>query len=293
MYNPQTVTAALQPPAGIRIEYQRTLRSLCKNMIGETQNLILGTYSGHEDEMKFSGDSITDDMVGIIRSLKEKFISIFRVDGEKAARAMASAELKQNDFALRTAISKARPRPAMEVSSLGQKLGQSRPTPFMISGSLIQSPRMKETLKAAIAENVALITSIPEQYLDRIEGVVMRSIQANGSYDMLRKEIRHYGQMSLKRADRIAQDQTRKMYNNVTRGTFEKYGIKKFKWLHTGGVREPRKYHMDSAPNGLNGGIFEIDNPPVIDQKTGQRGFPAELPFCHCVMAAVIDGYPE
>ena len=33
---------------------------------------------------------------------------------------------------------------------------------------------------------------------------------------------------------------------------------------------------------------FPIDRPPVIDKKTGQRGFPAQLIGCKCFLTPVL-----
>ena len=33
---------------------------------------------------------------------------------------------------------------------------------------------------------------------------------------------------------------------------------------------------------------FPIDRPPVIDKKTGQRGFPAQLINCKCFLTPVL-----
>jgi hypothetical protein len=61
----------------------------------------------------------------------------------------------------------------------------------------------------------------------------------------------------------------------------------------------PRDYHkmrwdghtgkFNGKPNGLNGYIFPIDKPPVIDRKTGERGYPAQLINCHCFLTPVIE----
>ena len=53
--------------------------------------------------------------------------------------------------------------------------------------------------------------------------------------------------------------------------------------------KEPRPHHITEAPNGLNHGIFDLDDPPIIDPRTGERGYPGQLPYCRCVMCAVVD----
>ena len=143
--------------------------------------------------------------------------------------------------------------------------------------------RWKEVMTASIAENVGLIKSISEKYLTDVQGAVMRSItNGNGLQDLIPALERHEG-ITRRRARNIALDQTRKAYNSLNKGRMEALGIKKFEWLHTGGSQNPREDHIE-----LSGQIFSFDNPPVIDKRTGERGFPAQLPNCRCRMLPVI-----
>ena len=62
-------------------------------------------------------------------------------------------------------------------------------------------------------------------------------------------------------------------------------GVKKFKWLHSMGGKEPRPLHK----NVLNGNVYSFDDPPVIDERTGERGLPGVLINCRCRMLPVIE----
>ena len=42
-------------------------------------------------------------------------------------------------------------------------------------------------------------------------------------------------------------------------------------------------------PQGLNGGIFDFDNLPVIDEKTGERGIPGQAINCKCRMRPIVE----
>lgn len=67
--------------------------------------------------------------------------------------------------------------------------------------------------------------------------------------------------------------------------------VQMMEWRH-GHSKEPRPYHIakwdghkgkiNGRPNGLDGYIFPADKPPVIDLKTGERGYPGNLPNCSC-----------
>ncbi|WP_336885671.1 phage head morphogenesis protein [Xenorhabdus sp. Sc-CR9] len=159
-----------------------------------------------------------------------------------------------------------------------------------LSGGLtIKTPTMPEAMKdritAATAENVALIKSIPEQFHFRIEGAALRSIsQAGEGSKTLLEEIRHIGGVTEKRAQFIAVDQTRKITTAANYERMKSAGIRKAVWHHSGGSAEPRQLHQK-----LDGQIFDLDNPPIIDERTGQRGLPGELPNCKCFWTPVVD----
>lgn len=85
---------------------------------------------------------------------------------------------------------------------------------FLLKGSAI-SPEKSEIMKALLFENVSLIKSIPNEYFKQITGAVARSIENGEGVKWLAKELRTYGAKSERRADLIAQDQTRKAYNTI------------------------------------------------------------------------------
>lgn len=149
----------------------------------------------------------------------------------------------------------------------------------------IMPAALKQSLGAAIAENVALIKSIEQQYHTQIEGAVMRSLQPGGRgladvTDALQK----YSGITDRRQNIIAKDQTRKIQASISIERAKSAGIKKFKWLHSRGGSEPRADHV-----AMSGEIFEYDKPPIIDRRTGERGFPGQAINCRCQMVPVIE----
>ncbi|MBO5810455.1 MAG: hypothetical protein J6R32_06465, partial [Bacteroidales bacterium] len=104
------------------------------------------------------------------------------------------------------------------------------------------------------------------------------------SHEDLTQRIYKIGQTTLRRADLIAEDQISKAYMSLNLQKFRDAGIEKFEWIHTHGGLTPREYHL----HVLNGKIFDVKNPPVIDQRTGETGFPGQAPFCRCVMRPII-----
>ncbi len=144
--------------------------------------------------------------------------------------------------------------------------------------------RTTEVLKSITAENALLIKSIPEQYITQVQGAVLRSLTTGrGMQDLIPFLKRQYG-VQQRRAHLLAYDQTSKAMQGLTRARLQAAGITKFIWIHSGGSNHPRKLHQF-----YNGKEFEFDNPPVIDEKTGVRGYPADAINCRCTMKGVID----
>lgn len=68
---------------------------------------------------------------------------------------------------------------------------------FKFKGSVI-TKSLRPILQATISENVRLITSIPEQYYDKVSGAVERSMQFGGSLKGLQTEIKNTDKQLLK-----------------------------------------------------------------------------------------------
>jgi len=167
--------------------------------------------------------------------------------------------------------------------NLGESLKQ-------ISGGItIKVPEMpaalQEQITAATAENVGLIKSIQQQYNERISQLVLRSAATGGrGAAEIFEGIRHYDGLTEKRAKLIAVDQTRKITAAMNVERAKSVGMKRFEWVHSGGGADPRKLHLR-----YDGQVFDYDNPPVIDERTGERGFPGQLINCRCVMVPVLE----
>lgn len=148
-----------------------------------------------------------------------------------------------------------------------------------------QTPQMREVFRAAVNENVALIKSIPQQYLERLQGDVMRTITTeNSSLSELTASIQKYGGMTYRRASNIALDQTRKAYQSFNQQMLGQAGIKKGIWIHTGGTMHPRQKHRD-----FNGKEFDLSKGAPIGDDGGNYVFPGQCVNCRCTFIPIID----
>lgn len=145
--------------------------------------------------------------------------------------------------------------------------------------------QIDDVVKASVAANVDLIKRIPQKFLAEVQGQVMRSITTGqGLQDLVPFMEEKYGQAK-RHAKNVAMDQTRKAYVAINKARMDRVGIKKFEWLHSGGSNHPREYHRDV----LNGNIYSLDEPPIINLDTGQRGLPGDEINCRCTMRPIIE----
>lgn len=276
------------PSKALEDEYKRELRDLLKDMLKETSNEVVNMYK----QSGFAMDADFTDFEKRFNDLKEKFEKIFKEKGLEVAKRMVMRQFRY----CRSTFNKIMERLLPKENA------------FTIQGSAIPKSQ-EEIIKASIYENVSLIKSIPAKYFEDVTGAVVRSMQDSGSIKQLKEQILRFNNITKKRANLIALDQTRKTYTAITKKNLQEVGLTKVKWLHSGGG-EPREYHIrkwdgksglkDGRPNGLNGFIFDINNPPVIEHacepKTARgtyrpevRGLPTQLVNCKCVMRAIVE----
>ncbi len=167
-------------------------------------------------------------------------------------------------------------------------------------GHVIPAP-VRQVVKASVEYNVSLISSIASEYHEKVFGALMRSITGGGSLKDLTAQINKYGVKEMWRAKLIANDQTRKTYAAIQIQSCKHYGVTKMQWRHSYGDKHPRDFHIrkwdgvstPDNPNGLNGLIFDIDKPPLIQRATAKTpdiyGYPTDLINCTCYMRAVME----
>lgn len=162
-----------------------------------------------------------------------------------------------------------------------------------LSGGLtIKTPKMPEAmlseLQAATRVNVGLIKSIQSQYHEKVFQAVMNNVgdaeSIKGAAEKLVSKTYFIGETVSERAAFIARDQTSKLTTATNASRMKTAGVTRFRWRHSGGSYNPRKLHLS-----YDGQEFDIDNPPIIDERTGERGLPGQAINCRCYMVPIID----
>lgn len=154
------------------------------------------------------------------------------------------------------------------------------------------------------AENVDLITSIPETMLDQVLEVLEQNWNKGLRVEQLSDAIQERFSVSDSRADLIARDQTLKLNAQLGQTRVQAAGITRYMWStsHDERVRgNPSGLYPNPSATGkttadhfhLDGQIFEYANPPVVDERTGRRANPGEDYQCRCTAAPLLDFLDE
>lgn len=254
----------LHYPAAAAGRYSETLRRMIAPMLRDYERELTRVFETHAmDGIALDASLATQAKIALTK-LRLRFDRMFR----KAAPAIVDKLFGQLDKASAASV-------GASLKAVSDNVTLKRNIP----------EAMREAIRLSTAENVALIQSIPQKYHFQIEQAVLRSQQpgANGMAD-LRDALREYKGVTERRVDLIATDQTRKATTAINAARVKAAGVKKFRWLHSGGGADPRPLHQHK----LNGEIFSYDDPPVIDERTGERGLPGQLINCRCVAQPII-----
>jgi hypothetical protein len=250
--------------AAIISQYRKRLDRLVKMMTDETNKKMESLFkSGFVDDYFEKQDDLdTDATVAvmdakspasqsriILAKLETKYGRLFDSKGKDYTDDMVTKSNNSNRIAVN--------------ASLKQLGGMPIKTKLTTNG-------ITEELKAHTLWNSSLITNIADDYFNKISGVVVRSISGGGAFD-IKKELLKIEGVTKRRAKHIAEDQTRKLWNNLNEQRFKSSGITKFKWNHSGAGQVPRPDHV-----AMDGNIYSFDDLPVIDQRTGERGIPGQ-----------------
>lgn len=254
---------ALQHNAAVSVRYVNALSSLTAQMAAQVRREIEKLFKTDAAAAHFGEDATIASQSRILMvSLSDRFNGLFAKKAKPLAERMVTDAQKASKTALHSSLQKL---------SGGMSLKTS-----------IENSALQNIYKASVAENVSLIKSIASEYLQKVEGAVMRSITTGNGLQDLIPALQQYEGQTHRRAKNIALDQTRKTYNSINKGRMQALGVNKFMWHHSGGGAHPRKDHLD-----MDGEIYSFDNLPVIDERTGERGIPGQAPNCRCTMSPV------
>jgi uncharacterized protein with gpF-like domain len=169
------------PNAGVEDWYMKELARLTA-AISETALLeIEKLFRAEGQALGYSEDASLSSQARItMNSLRRSFARLFARKADDLADGMIRRASRANAAGVHASLKELSGGLAIKTNFISGKLG--------------------ETLKAAVAENVGLIRSIPQEYLTRVEGAVMRSITTGNGLADLVPELRKLGDLTVTRA---------------------------------------------------------------------------------------------
>lgn len=256
---PKATLSPIRPNAGIIADYSKRLGRLVDEMAASVSDDLKAAYRRKESEI-VQDASAANTIKAAMEKLSKRWLSRFDDLADELARKVVGRSAKAVEDSLKRSMRKA-----------GFTV-KFRPT-----------KAQQNVLQASVAENVALIKSIPQQYLTGVEGTVMRSINRGFDLGKMAEDLQKQYGVTKRRAYHIANDQGRKATATFARTRSVELGITKGIWKHSAGGKTARQSHkaFDGKEFDLREGHdFGDDFGPVL---------PGEAINCRCYYTPVID----
>jgi len=240
------------PPASVSSRYAKTMQALVKLCANDYANKLMAL-----EQSAF--DAPADKFAVLLKALRSKWSKVFT----KHAETMAG------DFIADIATKSS--------TSTWQAIRE------MTDALTLKPPKFSEAMQKALdvqaKENVSLIKDLGKDIHDRMAKAVAQSVHTGGLKSIYDEAMLIEG-MTSRRAVRIAVDQTKKLHSKIADERMRAAGVGGVQWFHSSAVRVPRPLHVS-----YHGKIFDLNDPPVIDLETGERGWGGVLIGCQCFTA--------
>ena len=150
------------------------------------------------------------------------------------------------------------------------------------------SQQAVDYLEAATFQNVMLITSIPAQYLEQVQNIVMTNMRAGMRPSFIEKALQQQFGVTSRRAKMIARDQSAKVQGELNKRKQTAAGFSYFRWVdsHDQRVRH-RHREIASKVTDFGVGVYAWSDLPLSDK--GEPIQPGSDYQCRCVAVAVPD----
>jgi len=144
--------------------------------------------------------------------------------------------------------------------------------------------QLQSYLQAAAFQNATLIKSIPAQYLEQVQNIVMGNMRQGMRPSYIEQTlIKQFG-ITSRRAKLIAADQTSKIQGEMNKIRQVNSGIEFFTWVTAHDERVRHSHNEVSKRDvGYGPGVFRWDNLPIVD---GVPTFPGQPVRCRCIARA-------
>ena len=267
----EIVLPALRPNLGIGAAYRAALTKAIERMRESVEREIAAAYRKNPPEQALAADELSANALrDAIRRLAKRWNAQFDDMAEKLADWFLTKASKRSDAVLRKIL---------------------RDGGFSVEFKMTRA--MRDVFNAAVAENVSLIKSIPQQYLTQVEGHVMRAVAAGGDLKTLSTALQREFGVTRRRAALISRDQTNKTFAMLNRARQTELGVVEAVWGHSGGGNEPRPAHVAAARRGQR---YDVAKGWFDEHAYRRKGgvwegafiWPGTLINCRCVSRSIL-----
>lgn len=248
---------------GLEAKYRKALQRMIAEMHGSVEYWLTAAYRKDPPRMAALVEQAQDAaspaqrIRKILDELARRWTKRFDDYAPKLAEAYLQGMFKASDSAFRQALKEAG-----------------------WSVEFKMTPAVRDAFNASLEENVGLIRSIPEKYLQQVEGTVMRSYAAGRDLSTMVKELKQLYPAASHRAELIARDQSNKANAVVNRARQMELGVTEAIWMHSHAGKNPRPDHV-----AANGKRYKIAEGCKISGEFIQPGFAVN---CRCTSRPVL-----
>lgn len=134
--------------------------------------------------------------------------------------------------------------------------------------SMLKSEGIENIMTSALQENLSLVTSLPDEYLKRIESIIYNGMQSGRYPTAIAKELQKATGISWRRSKVIARDQMAKINSAVDSERSQNLGIEYYRWSTSSDLRvsgnpsgkypkaKVRCYMIAKADIGFGRGVY-------------------------------------
>lgn len=251
----------IRPSRKLELDYTRALLAIVDDMHNETVKALMPLIKQPSigDGKRIVNDGLFSDFKSAFsktaNTVKAKVSGI----AETLAKTVVSKQGQQSDSQLSDMI--------------------LRQTGIDFSG-LMSDEALGDAVDEAVSANIALINSIPQQYLDRVEQAVMASLQAGTLNATLADDLLKIEGITKNRAKLIARDQLGKINSRLSQLRQQSLGITHYYWSTSLDERVRDKHRR------WEGDLIAWDNPPP-------DGHPGQAIQCRCTAIPDLDFLTE
>ncbi len=240
----KTLLPPIEPTKRVEVQYRKALLAYVDRMAKEVKKGVVPLLDKYESE--YVVDSFTDRIAAAINVIAGRMKALAGVFGLKAAETMVDTE---ND-----------------------KVEEK----WVNIGYMPATLDLQPTLDAAVAENVSLIKSIPDEYFKDLTQIIMSNVNEGTQSVDIKKAIQHLTGVTRSRARLIARDQTGKVTAAINQRRQTEAGVVEYVW------QDSRDSRVRPTHRKNHGKVFQWNKPP---KATGHPGHDVN---CRCNARAVI-----